>query len=351
MSIRSRIGFLLLIPVLLTLVLCAPAFFAQQNTQPTTAPPSTIDLDVVVTPKSGPAVAGLQQQDFTIFDNKAPQRITSFHARSGRQDPVSIILVIDAVNAGYQNIAYQRGQIDRFLHANGGRLAQPMTLAFFTDKGTQLLSGFSTDGNGLSETFDHFDIGLREIRRSSQYEANDRFQISITALRELVEQAKKLPGRKMIFWVSPGWPLLSGPRIDLTAKQQNYIFSSVVGLSTELRQARITLYSVNPLGSSEGVGRTLYYQDFLKGVSKQSQAKVGDLSLEVLAVQSGGLALAASNDITQFLEKCMADTEAYYELSFVPAAADHRDEYHNLLVQVAKPGLTARTRTGYYAQP
>jgi VWFA-related protein len=95
----------------------------------------------------------------------------------------------------------------------------------------------------------------------------------------------------------------------------------------------------------------LYYQDFLKGVSKSSQVNVGDLSLQVLAVQSGGLALASSNDIVSLLDKCQADTEAYYELSFVPAVADHRDEYHNLLVQVAKPGLTARTRTGYYAEP
>jgi VWFA-related protein len=339
MSIRSRFGVLLLAPVL-----GAPAFLAQQ-------PPSSIDLDVVVTPKSGPAVAGLRQQDFTIFDNKTAQRITSFQARNGSQDPVHIILVIDAVNATYQNIAYERGQIDRFLRANGGRLAQPMTLAFFTDKGTQLAQSFSTDGNGLSESFDHYDVGLREIRRSSQYEANDRFQLSMTALHELVEQAAKLPGRKLIFWVSPGWPILSGPRIDLSYKQQNQIFSSVVGLSTELRQARITLYSVDPLGATEGVGRTLYYQDFLKGVNKQNQVRLGDLSLQVLAVQSGGLALASSNDVAQMLETCIADTAAYYELSFVPAPADHRDEYHNLLVQVAKPGLTARTRTGYYNQP
>jgi VWFA-related protein len=346
MSIRTRIGFLLFTPVL-----CTAVFFAQQNTPPTSAPASRIDLDVVVTPKSGPAVAGLQQQDFTLFDNKAAQRITSFQARNGSQDPVHIILVIDAVNTAYQTIAYERGQIDRFLRANGGRLAQPMTLAFFTDKGTQMEQGFSTDGNGLGESFDHYEIGLREIRRSSQYEANDRFQLSMTALRELIEQAAKLPGRKMIFWVSPGWPILSGPRIDLDYKQQNQIFSTVVGLSSQLRQARITLYSVDPLGSKEGVSRTLYYQDFLKGVSKPSQVNVGDLSLQVLAVQSGGLALASDNDVASLLQKCMADTEAYYELSFVPAQADHRDEYHNILVQLAKPGLIARTRTGYYAQP
>jgi VWFA-related protein len=346
MSIRASIGVVLLSPLVWASVL-----FAQQNVPPTSAPESKIDLDVVVTPKSGPPVAGLEQKDFTIFDNKAPQRITSFQAVSGKQDPVHVILVIDAVNTGYQNIAYQRGEIDKFLRANGGRLAQPMALVFFTDAGTQVQQDFSTDGNGLSESFDQYAIGLRNVRRSSQYQGIDRFQLSMNALREIAEQEAKLPGRKMILWISPGWPLLSGPGIQLNNKQQNQFFSNIVGLSTQLRQARITLYSVDPLGSSEGVGRIFYYQEFLKGVSKSSQVNVGDLGLQVLATQTGGLALSSSNDIVSLLQKCLQDTEAYYELSFTAAPADHRDEYHNLLIQVAKPGLTARTRTGYYAQP
>ena len=102
---------------------------------------------------------------------------------------------------------------------------------------------------------------------------------------------------------------------------------------------------------AKGYGRTFYYQDFLKGVGKPGQVSVGDLSLQVLAIQTGGLALTSNNDIVSLLQNCYADTEAYHELSFDPPPADHRDEYHNLIVQVAKPGLTARTRTGYYAQP
>ena len=177
-----------------------------------------------------------EQQDFTIFDNKALQHITSFRARSGSQDPVHIILVIDAVNTAYQTIAYERGQIDKFLRANGGRLAQPMTLAFFTDKGTQNQEGFLTDGNGLSESFDHHDIGLRDIRRSSQYEANDRFQLSMTALHELVEQAAKLPGRKMVFWVSPGGPCFPAPALTLTTS--NRIRFSAAWLASPLSFGR-----------------------------------------------------------------------------------------------------------------
>jgi VWFA-related protein len=343
MSIGARL--------VLLFMLSGTVLYAQQNLPPTGANPSRINLDVVVTPKSGPPVANLEQQDFNVFDNKTLQHLTSFQARDGSHDPIHVIILIDAVNSTYQNIAWDRGEIGRFLRANGGHLSQPTSLAFFTDAGTQVEQDFSTDGNGLADALDKYAIGLRNVRRSSQWQASDRFQLSMNALSQLLDHEKSLPGRKLIFWVSPGWPLLSGPNIHLDIKQQNQLFSTIVGLSTQLREARITLYSIDPLGANEGVGRTFYYQDFLKGVNKSGQVSVGDLGLQVLATQTGGLALTSSNDIVSQLQKCYADTQAYYELSFDPPPGDRRDEYHSLIVQVSKPGLTARTRTGYYAQP
>jgi VWFA-related protein len=346
MPIERRLGLLIFAPMLFVAV-----FSAQEKALPTPAAAATIDLDVVVTPRTGPPVADLQQQDFTVLDNKTPQHITSFRASGGSQAPIQVIVVIDAVNVPYERIAYERGEIDKFLHANGGRLAYPTSLAFFTDKGLQLQQGSSTDGNELSSSVDSYAVGLRDIRRSSQYQASDRFQLSINALRSLVGSVGNHPGRKIVLWVSPGWPLLSGPGIYLDSRQQNQLFSTVVELSTQLRQGHVTLYSINPIGAAESVGRTFYYQDFVKGVAKPGQAQVGDLSVQVLATQSGGLVLNGSNDVAALLEQCMADTEAYYELSFSPAPSDHRDEYHHLTIQVAKPGLIARTRDGYYSQP
>jgi VWFA-related protein len=346
MPIARRLGLLIFAPISLVVALAA-----QQKTEAAPPATTTIDLNVVVTPRSGAPVAELQQQDFTITDNKTPQHIVSFHAVGGSQAPIQVIVVIDAVNVPYERIAYERGEIDKFLHANGGRLAYPTSLAFFTDKGIQVQQGFSTDGNELSSSVDNYAVGLRDIRRSSQFEASDRFRLSINALRALVANVGNRPIRKVILWVSPGWPLLSGPGVYLDAKQQNQLFATVVDLSTQLRQANVTLYNINPIGAAESVGRTFYYQDFVKGVAKPGKVQVGDLSLQVLAIQSGGLVLNGSNSITALLEQCMADTEAYYQLSFFPAPSDHRDEYHHIEVQVAKPGLIARTRDGYYSQP
>jgi hypothetical protein len=75
------------------------------------------------------------------------------------------------------------------------------------------------------------------------------------------------------------------------------------------------------------------------------------LELEVIATQSGGLALNSSNDIAVQLQKCIADLGTYYELSFKPPLGDKPNEYRQLEIRIAKRGLTARTRQGYYSQP
>jgi VWFA-related protein len=305
-----------------------------------------------VSPKSGTPVAGLQQQDFTVLDNKVPQPIKSFIAAGGPSAPLEVILLIDSVNASYSNVAYEREEIDKFLRADGGHLGHPMELAVLTDTGTQIQQGFSADGNALSAALDQYTVALRDLRRSSGfYGAADRMQISLQALQMLTAREATRPGRKIILWVSPGWPLLSGPRVELSGKQEQQFFNEIVSLSTQLRQAGVTLYSIDPLGSGENTMRVFYYQSFLKGVSKPSQVELGDLGLQVVATQSGGLALASSNDIAAMLKQCTADAQAYYVVSFDAAPAEHPNEYHQLEIKVDKPGLVARTRTGYYAQP
>jgi hypothetical protein len=71
----------------------------------------------------------------------------------------------------------------------------------------------------------------------------------------------------------------------------------------------------------------------------------------VLAIESGGLVFDRSDDLAGQIESCVRDAGAFYTLSFNPPHADDVDEYHSLQVQIDRPGLTARNRTGYYDQP
>ncbi len=310
-----------------------------------------ISLDVVVTPKSGKPVTGLEKKDFTLLDNNSPQPITSFEAITNSQTPTEIILLVDAVNANYRDMAIERQQIDIFLKANGGHLAQPVTLALFTDTGTEIQQGASTDGNLISATLDNNQTGLREIHRDSEYQGEDRLNLSLQALQSLIARESALPGRKIIFWVSPGWPILSGPGINLDGRQEQQVFSQVVAISTILRKNDITLYSIDPLGPGENVGAEFYYEGFVNGLKKPGQAQLGNLALQVLAIQTGGLALTAGNDLAVHLQQAMNDTTAYYRISYEAPPSDRPNEYRRIDVRVSTPGLVARTRTGYYTEP
>ena len=327
-----------------------PTAFPQQSIETN----RRITLDVVVTGKPDKPAPNLQQQDFTILDNKEPRKILSFRAAQGTTDepPVEIVLLIDRVNSSVLSVGNVLQETKKFLGQNGGQLAQLVSIISFSDAGTQIANP-TRDGNALIAGLDQTESSLRTTRRSQGvYGAEERFQKSLGSLNSVAAYEEKKPGKKLLIWLSPGWPLLSGPRIELSSKDEEGLFKAVVAVSTALRQARITLYSVDPLGVADAVSfRTTAYGDFLKGVKSARQVHAGNLALQVLAVQTGGKVLNSSNDIAGQIGKCVADADAYYVLSFDSDPSDGPNEDHQLDIKLSQPGLTARTRTGYYAQP
>ncbi len=260
----------------LLLCLSITSAFAQQNAA--RFPPAEwnhpITLDVAVTEKSGKAITGLQQQDFTLLDKKQQQKILSFQAVTGpaaADPPVKAILLIDEVNTGFDHVAYTRQQVTKFLKQSGGQLAVPVSLALFSDAGVKMFGAPTRDAAALQAQLDDNQNGLRTIRRSQGiYGADERLDLSIRAIAQLAEQLGQEPGRKLILWVGPGWPYLSGPNIDLDSKTQARFFNSIVDFSAVLRHNRITLYSIDPLGTDDGVLRPTFYEEYLKGVTSST---------------------------------------------------------------------------------
>ena len=313
--------------------------------------PRLIQLDVDVTGAGGRQTVGLTEKDFTLLDNKSPRPIASFLPVEGKEAPTEAVIVLDSVNTPYTALSYQRDQIARYLRNHGSPLPYPTTFAVLTDTKLQQYNNLTTNGAELANALDKTNIGLREINRAQGFwGASDRMGLSVNGLRQLIAQDEQRPGRKLILWVSPGWPILSGPNIELDSKQQDGIYGSVVAFSTEMRRAGITLYSINSWGADESVGRAFYYQSFAAGLKRPGDAALGNLSLQVLAKQSGGLVLNTS-DVVGMLQQCVADANHYYRITFMPEPGDKPDTYHQLQVKVAEGGLTARTRQGYYTQP
>ena len=126
------------------------------------------------------------------------------------------------------------------------------------------------------------------------------------------------------------------------------ILGTASWFSTLLREAHLVLYSF-AVGETGPEGQL--YKAHLDGVSSPHKATFMNLYRKVLAVQSGGRVMDDSLDLVREIEACVQDDGFFYRISFDPFPADRLNEYHDLKVVVAQPGLTARTNTGYYDQP
>jgi VWFA-related protein len=333
---------------------------AQQGLQtPGQAPAASADpakrilLNVMVTDKAGNPVAGLTQQDFTLLDNKQPAAIADFHAYSGADqpsDPPQAIVVVDSANMPYTDAQRSLIGIDRFLRENGGHLAVQTAVVVLDDSGIKGDFETATNGNALADDLKATGTHFRSIGTSAAgWGEVERFQVSVQALTTVMQNLVQQPGRKLVLWVGPGWPLLNGTNELLSSRAQMGDFNEILYFSQMLRQEQITLDSV-ALGQPDI--HTMLYHGFLKGVKSPKDALPSDLNSKVLATESGGLVLGPDNDLTPQLENCFRDATTYYTLAFDPPRPDKRDEYHDLQVVVkGKPGLTVRTNTSYYAEP
>ena len=320
-------------------------------------PEGKIKLDVVVNDAAGGPMLGLEPWDFKILDNGQPRKVLSFKRFDGVQvkpdPPVEVVLVIDMLNLPFQQVAYVRTQVDAFLRQNGGRLKQPTSVALLTDAGLRVQPRPSTDGNAIASVAAGIKEHISTINPAMGGEGwVERFQRSARAMDNIAQNELKKPGRKLVIWVGPGWPLLSRPSDGYTDKQQRRNFDSIVEMSTALREARITMYSVSPVTVIQNGPNPMMYQHFLNPVRTAHDAEAGDLGLKVLVTQTGGRIMGPDNDVVSQINQCIEDANAFYRIGFDPPVAEHADEYHDLkLVVVDKPGAMVRTNTGYYDEP
>jgi VWFA-related protein len=320
-----------------------------------------IKLDIEVTDGTGQPVAGLDRADFSLLENGQEQKILSFqefHGRgAGTEPPVKIILLIDTIELPANLARDERLAVEAYLRKDGGHLSRPVSVFLLSDTGLWTVKKSSSDGNTLVHEIERNDItpvrhnkGWQRGSVPSTEDLKDTAsESSLKALAQIATDERMQPGRKLLVWVGPGWGIGSGASAD--AKGVNagsQILGTASWFSTLLREAHLVLYSF-AVGETGPEGQL--YKAYLDGVSSPHKANFMNLYRKVLAVQSGGRVMDDSLDLVKEIDTCVQDDGYFYRISFDPFPADRLNEYHDLKVVVAQPGLTARTNTGYYDQP
>lgn len=308
-------------------------------------------LDVLVTDKQGNPISGLDQKDFTLLDNGQARPILSFEAIDPRSNPdaLQIVIAVDMINTGFDQIAYEREQLAEFLNQDGGKLQYPTRLAVLTEHGATIMPDASTDGHAILAAFEKIKTDMRMIGRSAGfYGAAERIEYSLQALGHVVDSQATEPGRKMIILLSPGWPMLPMAGVQESRKQREWVFNTLVRWTDDLQTEQISLYSIDPynLGRSD----PFFYRAFLKPVRRPDQGEFPVLSLQVLADHSGGLALTMGHDVRGQLNAALRDAGPYYRITFETPTPDKPNEYHDVQVKVDRSGAVGRTDAGYYAR-
>jgi VWFA-related protein len=320
-------------------------------------PGGPIRLDVLVTDSAGRPIAGLEQKDFTLVDNKKPQPILSFREVDGAvgagagEPPVEVILLVDVTNTSLRVVGYVRNQIENFLRRNSGKLAHPTSVMIFNEQGVRGQLQPTMDGNRLADDLNKAETTVHTVPFTVEHDP-DRLTLSLKALQLIIQAEAKRSGRTILIWIGERWPMLESSFYQFTRRNFQGQFDQVVTTSNGLRESRITLYSIYPIDpGTTDEPRVQHYRSFLKGAASVNEVRPGDLALPVLAIHSGGRALDTPGDLGNQIASCVAEAGSYYVLSFDPATAKHVDEYHELAVRVDQRQLRARTSAGYYAEP
>lgn len=315
--------------------------------------PATISLNVTVTDRSGQPVTGLRQSDFTVLDNGKPVAMQSFAEHSVAHDPLSVVIVIDAVNVGFVGSSLAVAQTRAFLQHQSEPLPFPVGIMLLTDSGLTPLGQASSDGKLLLAQLSNQGGHLRNLQRSAGFwGAEERAEISLDAMARLTRSLSTQPGRKLLIWVSPGWPIFDSPGMMMSAREQHVLFTAAVRLSEDLREGQITLCDVDPLGLWDADSfRTIAWKGYTRPLQRWYKAMPADLALQVIAGQSGGLVLNSSNDVAGEVKACAQANSAWYTIQLAPQTSEKPDTWRSVKVKLDKPGLTVRTRAGYYAQP
>jgi VWFA-related protein len=330
--------------------------------QATAPPEGLIHLDVAATDREGKPFSGLAAKDFTLMDDRVAQKIVSFAPSNQTADEnerlTEVVLVLDEVNLSPIQFELVKEETIKFLRENGGHLAQPTSVYWFTTSGLYASATPTTDGIALAEDVAHHRSPralwkLPPNRDPHATAASERFRLwdrDLQTVYSIAIERRDKPGRKVLVWLGFGWPA-RGP-----LEHGDTAFESLVELSTRIREARLVISQVTTW--SDPLTSNFDYTDYIAGLRTQSDLKKSDpedrvprFALPVLALQSGGLVLDKSSGIARPIRQCVEDASEFYTVSFDPPPAARPDEYHDLKVQVGAPGLSARTNTGYYDQP
>lgn len=336
---------------------------AQSSQTPTfRAGVDVVQLDVSVLDEHRQPVTGLRAEDFTIVVRDVPQPIVSFTEIALPPRPVDgaawlrevapdvstnflnaqriVVILLDDCNVPFDPMFATLAR-----RIADGTIAQlgPADLAAVVFTGSRRQGQeFTTDRARLREAVARFTplgVGGAEPHQFSasrtasgglplgggRVPSAQCFRAVPQALDAAASALRDYPGwRKTLAFISPYSPTFAPDAIETT--DDLAVWGEVFDA---MQEANLTLYQFDPRGLEVGAGIA---QD-----------------LGTLADATGGRTVKATNAPEAGVPQMFRENSAYYMLGFQPTDPVQNGRFRAVDVRVNRPGVTVRTRSGYYA--
>jgi VWFA-related protein len=315
-------------------------------------------LDMVVVDPKGGVVKDLKREDFHVEEAGQPQTILNFEVtgahlpapeqiiestadldRLAPRAPVDIVL-LDEFNTRFEDMAFARYSLKKYLQKQPGKLIAPTMLIAVDLQHFTVLHDYTQNKDEILSALDHhFGANPWQVRQAAWI--GERYGTAFMTLRRVAEAVIGHPGHKNMIWIGRGFPAthFGGWPIDT----ENRINSAVQDCVNMLRDARVTLYTVDPAGVMIDPGEY--------GGDPMVDPFGGNYEFGRLAKATGGRTLYGRNDVDMEIQTAIQDGANFYTLTYRPANGNlDPQKFRKIKVTVDRPGLKVITREGYYLQ-
>jgi VWFA-related protein len=335
---------------LVGIVVAARSSAAQATQQPAQQAqaqrPVPIRTDIVVVPVTvkdshGQLVGDLRKDDFRIFEDNTERPIVRFNAEPV---PLSAVVLID------NDLAQkQAAQVQKSLAAVAAGFGPDDEVAIVTyDQYPTTVSDFSKDNDKLFTQLKRVEIGAHssfvypdpttagpvstgsppappniadQVKGPPKYSKSDDLDDAVFAAAQMLQDRGR-DRRKIVFLISDG----------SNARNNKHPFAET---ERALLDSDIGVYAIL-VNRTVPIGKSILQH--------------GASEVDHYAADTGGDTYygAKDDELSKLYSDVTEEARNQYTLTFEPSSTDTTHDYHSIEVRVQRPGLSVRTRDGYY---
>jgi VWFA-related protein len=256
------------------------------------------------------------------------------------------MIVIDEMDTPFEETAYSRQEVDRYLKSQPSLLKQPTIILWLNDAGIHPVTGFSRNRDALIAAIGSHKASLPD--KFSRGAVVEQLSASLSAIQQLALFSRGSKGHKQIIWVGRSFPGIDGTNMD--KKQLDLMNKAISSTMDLLMQSRTTIYVIDPTVNAAPPApfiNDVGGPNTLTPFSPTDPFATG-FNFKSFVEQTGGKYFYGRNDLNNEIEESIARNANFYTLSYVPDDPIQDGEYRKIDIHMKNPNLIVQSKQGYY---